>query len=201
MTIAQYLGLGSQSRGRITIDPKMNMVISTTPWLHDSNDLAAAVQSMTNVVNVISKIKGVTMLFPKATQSVSDYFANYPTAMQIGERTANHWIGTAKMGTDDGRSMTNGKNGTAVVDTNAKVYGTDNLFVVDASIFPGITTGNPSSAIVSVAEMASQKILALPAPSVVSKYGQCGGNTYSGSAVCASGTTCTYSNAFYSQCL
>lgn len=54
-------------------------------------------------------------------------------------------------------------NGTAVVDLNTKVYGTDNLFVVDASIFPGMMTTNPSALIVAVAEHASEKILALPA--------------------------------------
>ena len=105
------------------------------------------------------------------------------------------------MGTDDGRGLVSGVPGTAVVDTNTKVYGTDNLFVVDASIFPGITTGNPSSTIVSVAERASEKILALPLTTTVAKYGQCAGNTYTGSAVCAAGSSCVYSNAAYSQCL
>lgn len=63
------------------------------------------------------------------------------------------------MGADDGRS-----GGTAVVDTNTKVYGTDNLFVVDASIFPGHITSNPTAAIMIVAEQAAAKILALPQP-------------------------------------
>jgi hypothetical protein len=35
----------------------------------------------------------------------------------------------------------------------------------------------------------------------VAKYGQCGGEGYTGSTLCASGSTCTYSNAYYSQCL
>jgi mannan endo-1,4-beta-mannosidase len=35
----------------------------------------------------------------------------------------------------------------------------------------------------------------------VAKYGQCGGIGYTGSTVCSSGSTCTYSNAYYSQCL
>lgn len=61
------------------------------------------------------------------------------------------------MGTDDGRKA----DGTAVVDTNAKVYGTDNLFVVDASIFPGHITGNPSAMITIASEQAADKILAL----------------------------------------
>jgi hypothetical protein len=37
--------------------------------------------------------------------------------------------------------------------------------------------------------------------STVAKYGQCGGATYTGSTTCVSGTTCVYSNAYYSQCL
>jgi len=43
------------------------------------------------------------------------------------------------------------------------VYGTDNLFVVDASIFPGMTTGNPSAMIVVAAEQAAGRILKLRA--------------------------------------
>ncbi|KAG0647809.1 hypothetical protein D0Z07_5746 [Hyphodiscus hymeniophilus] len=33
------------------------------------------------------------------------------------------------------------------------------------------------------------------------KYGQCGGTGYTGPTTCAAGSTCTYSNAYYSQCL
>ncbi|KAG8972167.1 hypothetical protein FRC05_010336 [Tulasnella sp. 425] len=35
----------------------------------------------------------------------------------------------------------------------------------------------------------------------VAQYGQCGGSTYTGPTTCASPYICTYSNAFYSQCL
>lgn len=35
----------------------------------------------------------------------------------------------------------------------------------------------------------------------VAEYGQCGGTGYTGSTTCASGYTCTYVNAYYSQCL
>jgi cellobiose dehydrogenase (acceptor) len=79
------------------------------------------------------------------------------TYANIGARRANHWLGTAKIGTDSGLL-----NGTAVVDTNTKVYGTDNIFVVDASIFPGMPSTNPSALIVTAAERASELILALP---------------------------------------
>ncbi len=95
--------------------------------------------------------------------------SNYGTANNASQlpntpskRRANHWIGSCKMGTDDGRL-----GGSAVVDTNTKVYGTDNLFVVDASVFPGMVTGNPSAAIVVVAEKAFERITALQFPSSV----------------------------------
>jgi hypothetical protein len=35
----------------------------------------------------------------------------------------------------------------------------------------------------------------------VAKYGQCGGIEYTGSTTCAAGSTCTFSNPYYSQCL
>jgi hypothetical protein len=35
----------------------------------------------------------------------------------------------------------------------------------------------------------------------IPKYGQCGGQGWTGSGTCASGSTCTYSNQWYSQCL
>nr|BBC47920.1 xylanase [Penicillium sp.] len=37
--------------------------------------------------------------------------------------------------------------------------------------------------------------------SVAQKWGQCGGSGWTGPTTCVSGTTCTYSNAWYSQCL
>ena len=72
-------------------------------------------------------------------------------------------MGTCKMGTDDGRV----NNGTSVVDTNTKIYGTDNMFVVDASIWPGMPSTNPSALIVVAAEHASDLILDLPPPKKV----------------------------------
>lgn len=49
------------------------------------------------------------------------------------------------------------------MDLDTKVYGTDNIFVVDASIFPGMMTGNPSAMIVAAAEHAAERILKLAA--------------------------------------
>ncbi|THH28705.1 hypothetical protein EUX98_g5485 [Antrodiella citrinella] len=40
-----------------------------------------------------------------------------------------------------------------------------------------------------------------PTGPVASKYGQCGGQGWTGATVCASGSTCTVSGPYYSQCL
>jgi cellobiose dehydrogenase (acceptor) len=86
-----------------------------------------------------------------------------------------------------------------VVDTNTKVWGTDNLFVVDASIFPGMVTTNPSAYIVVAAEHAAQKILALSPATEQVQYAQCGGQTWNGSFLCKGPYTCQYQNPYYSQ--
>ena len=158
MTISMYLGRGTTSRGAISITPNLDITVSTLPFLRDSNDVAAVVQGITNLQNALSNVKNLTWLSPAPGQSASDYVSSYVIA--AGSRRSNHWMGTCKMGTDSGLN-----GGTSVVDTNTLVYGTKNLFIVDASIFPGQVTTNPSAFIVSVAEKAAEKILALPAGS------------------------------------
>lgn len=108
-------------------------------------------------------------------------------------RRSNHWMGTNKLGYDDGRL-----GGSAVVDANTKVYGTDNLFVVDASIFPGQPTGNPSAMVVVAAENAATRILNLKAPAAQGLGAQCGGNKWTGSFSCASQYQCRQLDPTYS---
>jgi pyridoxine 4-oxidase len=59
--------------------------------------------------------------------------------------THHHPVGTCRMGTD----------GAAVTDAGLQVRGMDNLHVVDASVFPIITTGPVNAAIIALAERAS----------------------------------------------
>ncbi|KAE8445026.1 hypothetical protein EG329_014032 [Mollisiaceae sp. DMI_Dod_QoI] len=160
MTLSLYLGRGEVSHGRTTIQKGLNMLVSTIPY-GDPNDLATVAIAIDNMVNNLKTIPNITWNLPPPGVSGADYLKtidlNYAN---VGARRANHWMGTAKMGTDSGLVA----NGTSVVDTNTKVYGTDNIFVSDASIFPGMVTTNPSALIVTVAEHASDLILALPTP-------------------------------------
>ncbi|ERS96200.1 hypothetical protein HMPREF1624_07109 [Sporothrix schenckii ATCC 58251] len=155
MTITQYLGTGSVSRGRMTITKRLDTFVSTPPYLHDDFDKEAVVRGIENLVKTLSPVANLTWVRPAPNVTVADYVASIPA--KPAQRCSNHWIGTAKMGLDDGRA-----GGTAVVDTDTRVYGTDNVFVVDASVFPGHITGNPSAMIVILAEHAAKKILALP---------------------------------------
>ncbi|KAK3295479.1 uncharacterized protein B0H64DRAFT_146794 [Chaetomium fimeti] len=194
MTISQYLGRGATSRGRMTITPALTTVVSDVPYLKDPNDKEAVIQGIINLKTALNTVEGLTWTFPNASVSARDYVDNMVVA--TSNRRANHWMGTNKIGTDDGRS-----GGSAVVDLNAKVWGTDNLFVIDASIFPGVPTTNPTSYIVTASEHASHRILGMPALKAVPRYGQCGGRQWTGSFVCAAGSTCKAQNAYYSQCL
>ncbi|EHK98786.1 putative Cellobiose dehydrogenase [Glarea lozoyensis 74030] len=181
MTLSLYLGRGSVSRGQTTINKGLNMVVSTLPYV------AMALDSMKSALKTIP---GLTWLAPTLNQTGADYLKTIPlTYSNVGARRSNHWMGTAKLGTDSGLT-----GGTSVVDTNTKIYGTDNMFVVDASIFPGMPSTNPSGLIVVAAERAAELIKALPALRAVNKGGQCGGAKYTGAMVCAKPFTCKVIN-------
>jgi cellobiose dehydrogenase (acceptor) len=153
VTLSQYLGTGVVSRGRMTIQPNLNMTISVSPFLNNPSDTEAVVAGVKSFMTAASS-KNITFLHPAPGVTAAEYVNSYSSP-----RGSNHWLGTCKMGTVDGRAG-NGTTG-AVVDTNTRVYGTENLFVVDGSIFPGHVTTNPSAPIMIVAERAAEIILSL----------------------------------------
>ncbi|KAI5356580.1 putative glucose-methanol-choline oxidoreductase, cellobiose dehydrogenase, cytochrome [Septoria linicola] len=155
ISITQYLGRGSTGRGVTTITAALNMVVSEVPYPSDGEDLAAIKTGIESLLSTLSIDSQIKIAYPPTNTSLDSWLADYP--LTTSSRSANHWMGTAKMGLDSGLV----DNGTAVVDLDTRVYGTDNLFVVDASVFPGMVTTNPSALIVAVAEHASEKILAL----------------------------------------
>lgn len=73
-----------------------------------------------------------------------------------GIGTGYHLTSSTIMGTDNGT-----KGGKSVVDTNYKVYGIDNLFVVDLRIHPKVPSGDTMVITMIATEHAVTKILEL----------------------------------------
>ncbi|KAK1488811.1 cellobiose dehydrogenase-1 [Colletotrichum abscissum] len=130
--MAAALGLGKTSRGRATINSSLIM-----NWSCQGN----FIHSRRYNIN------------PAPSQDVRDYVQKL--FGDIG-RTANHWVGTTRLGTDF--ALEGGK---PVVDLNAQVYGTKNLHIVDAGILNGIFTANPQAGIVIAAEKVAEDIIKL----------------------------------------
>ncbi|KAL1637316.1 hypothetical protein SLS58_009325 [Diplodia intermedia] len=142
-----YLTHGLTSTGRLGIDESGATTLMTEPWLTTDADKAAITSFLDEFFGYVQK---------SGTMSVTSTTGANATAADLIAKltTGSHFVGTAKMGTDSGLEA----DGTAVVDTDCKVYGTDNLYVVDASIHPDLPTGNTQAIVYVAAEHAAKKI-------------------------------------------
>ncbi|KAI0338409.1 cellobiose dehydrogenase [Trametopsis cervina] len=147
-TITVYLSTGITSRGRIGIDASLRSTVLNNPWLVDPVDKTILLQALNDVVSNIKSVSNLTLITPDIHQTIEQYVNAYDPATM----NSNHWVSTATIGS----SASN-----AVVDQNTKVFNTNNLFIVDASIIPHLPTGNPHGMLMSAAEQAVAKILAL----------------------------------------
>ncbi|EKM53326.1 uncharacterized protein PHACADRAFT_259608 [Phanerochaete carnosa HHB-10118-sp] len=147
-TITVYLSTGIQSRGRVGIDAALRGTVLTAPWLVNADDKTVILQALNDVISNMDSVPGLTLVVPDNTLTMEEYVNEYdPSTMN-----SNHWVSTTTIGS----SAQN-----AVVDENAKVFNTNNLFVVDAGIIPHLPTGNPQGTLMSAAEHAVANILAL----------------------------------------
>ncbi|KAJ7740946.1 cellobiose dehydrogenase [Mycena maculata] len=139
---------GIKSRGRLGINAALTALPLVNPWLVDPVDKTTLLQGLNDIASGISAVPNMVMITPDNTTNMVDYVNDYDPATM----DSNHWIGSNIIGTTAGK---------AVVDVNTKVFGTNNLFVVDASIIPSLPYGNPHGTLMSAAEQAAAKILAL----------------------------------------
>lgn len=146
VTVRTFLTHGTTTVGELGISASGNTVLNTKPWLIDAEDRRAMAQFVQWWLDVTAAADS-QMAYVDAEATADDIIAS-------GVISGDHWVGSARMGVDDGRNA----NGTAVVDLDTKVYGTDNLFVVDASIHPDLPTGNTQAIIMVAAEHAAKKI-------------------------------------------
>ncbi|KAK8092417.1 uncharacterized protein PG998_014902, partial [Apiospora kogelbergensis] len=151
LTLTSFVGRGSSTVGSLAINSNMTMSYADIPYFQTEDDRKAAVISGERMIAALKANPEITFVKPAPDQTVADYVNSVP--INVVSRRGLHLMGTARMGTNN--------NNEAVVDSDAKVYGTENLFVVDASILPGMVTANPTGAIFSVAEKAVERILKL----------------------------------------
>ncbi|KAF5390938.1 hypothetical protein D9757_003923 [Collybiopsis confluens] len=142
-TITAYLSTGITSRGRIGIDASLRPKILVNPWFQDPGDKPVLLQGLKDIVSNIASVSGLTLITPDNTMTMDQYVNEY----DLSSMNSNHWVGSNSI--------------LQVVDENTKVMGTNNLFVIDASIMPRLPMGNPHGALMSAAEHAVANILAL----------------------------------------
>ncbi|KAI9843172.1 MAG: hypothetical protein M1838_002735, partial [Thelocarpon superellum] len=151
-TIATAL-IAPLSRGNLSISSAQ---MSTPPlinpnWLDSPVDAEVAVAAFKRQREVWSHLSNITIgeeIFPgPAVQSDADILHVIRQALA----PIWHAAATCKMGPK--------KDPLAVVDTKLRVYGTNNLRVVDASAFPFLPPGHPQSTVYALAEKVAADIL------------------------------------------
>jgi hypothetical protein len=73
MTITQYLGMGTTSRGRMGITPSLNTRVMTPPYLRDQHDKEAVIQGIEYIRGVLSQIQNLTWVEPRVNQTTTAF--------------------------------------------------------------------------------------------------------------------------------
>lgn len=149
------------SRGNVTISSAdmSDPPILNPNWLVDPTDQEIAVQSFRRSREIWNQLVsnnvtvGTTEYLPGLNVTSYNDILAY---IQASLMTIYHAASTCKMGVSND-SM-------AVLDSQARVYGTQNLRVVDASSFPFLPPGHPQSTIYALAEKVAADILGASVP-------------------------------------
>ncbi|KAM3086070.1 hypothetical protein ACMFMG_000206 [Clarireedia jacksonii] len=177
--IKLYLTHGLTSTGVLGITASGATEFTTNPWLTTTDDQTAVA---TMIDYLLHAAKNSTILQPTdSTVTGASMVANSKYV------TGDHFVGTAMMGASN--------DGTAVVDTDTKVFGTDNLFVVDASMHPDLPTGNTQAIVMVAAEKAAEKILALAGKTIASSGAGATGTSGASASATSAVATATSSAA------
>lgn len=174
--IQVYLTHGLTSTGSVGVTADGATEYLTQPWLNTQADKDALTTFLDRLLEY-TRAANSTLTLDTSQAGIT---ANSTGAdLLTNVVTGNHYVGSARLGTDDGRV----NNGSAVVDLDTKVYGTDNLFVVDASIHPDLPTGNTQAIIMVVAEAAAARILNAGSTNSTSRYAVSSGSVSASASI------------------
>ena len=155
------------SRGNVSIQSAsmLDPPLINTNWLTNHTDKQLAIQSVHRQREIWAYLtsQGLTNgveAFPGANVTSDADILSY---IQKSVLEVYHAAATCKMGTRND-SM-------AVIDSQARVFGTQNLRVVDASSFPFLPPGHPQSTVYALAEKIAANILGNDTPGPGYKMG------------------------------
>jgi len=141
------------SRGRVSIaGPDVAQAPNIEPrYLSHPDDVTQALRGA-QLVQRLARTDAMRGLIREPMAPVLETMADDAIIDDFRARasTCYHPVGTCMMGADAANS---------VVDSQLKVHGLDRLFVVDASVFPSVTSGNTHAPTTMVAHKGAQSIL------------------------------------------
>ncbi|KAI3399600.1 hypothetical protein diail_6239 [Diaporthe ilicicola] len=138
--INAYLTHGATSTGTMGIQANGTVGYTQMPYLQTRGDQDGAKMFVEEL------LESVTSYGWELTQGTTN-----ASSILAAHTQGDHYVGTANIGTSPE---------TSVVDTDVKVWGTDNLYIVDSSIHADLPTGNTQAITMVVAEAAVEKIIA-----------------------------------------
>jgi choline dehydrogenase len=149
---ASVCNLRPTSRGSVWIgspDPAAAPRIQPN-YLATEEDRQVAVEAVKITRRIVSQ-PAMARYRPVEFRPGPDYESDDALAKAVGDISTSifHPVGTAAMGSHE----------RAVVDSELRVHGIGKLRVVDASIMPGITSGNTNAPVMMIAEKAAKMIL------------------------------------------
>jgi len=145
-----YLRPSSRGTVKLKSNNPLDHPLIDPNYINEKNDLKISIEGLLQSRDIMNQNSLTNFIkiehFPgtniKSKKDIEKYVRNYG-------RTSYHHVGTCKMGKDE----------MSVVDVDLKVYGVQNLRVIDSSIMPSIVSSNTYAPTIMIAEKGSDLIL------------------------------------------